>query len=521
MIGTLAHPGELRRYSLVALNAGVRLAIIYWLVEAWVFQDDPRFADKAIPLRNTLVVGSLSMLFPVIWYRRGLSWSTYPIGLDIVYLSIFALDMAGNSLDLYERSAHFDLIPHLHGPGAFSLIISVYWARTRYPTAPFLPDHRWLVESTLIGTSIATTVHVVMEAQEYYTDVVAGTTNVQGIADTVNDLVVGIVGALVYPPLAIRWFLPGRVRIGLMSVATVVDLAALGWIALFPLGPLLTDFAHDRVATPLPATPMSAEVRENLLTAARAGREARSAPTTGELHNAHFSATPDELMSALTGGFQSIEGDVGMTGETPVMRHDPRDPVEMTFIEWLEIVSAADFAVVKIDVKRDKIGPIIADLRTATQQFGLRESSLILNADVLRGPAAYGDLNWMEQIYNRAGLELEEQDLVELAAAFPSATISIGLATGRVAGGGGYRADDVREVRDLAERVREAGASRVVVAARWDLLTVEFMESMIQEGIVMDIWNSVTILSPADPEAEAARLRARYGDALGTIDLRR
>jgi hypothetical protein len=277
---------------------------------------------------------------------------------------------------------------------------------------------------------------------------------------------------------------------------------------------------HDRYATSLPSTPISGEVKARLFAEAEAGAAERQRSLEGELRNAHFSATVGELSSALTGGFQSIEGDVGMTGEIPVMRHDPRDRVEMTFIEWLEIVSAAHFAAVKIDVKRDKIGPIIEDLKTAMRDFGLRESSLIINADVLRGPGAYGELNWIELSYNRLGLELEGEDLVELASAFPSATISIGLASGRVAGGGGYRAADVTAVRELAARLRAAGASRVVVSARWDLLTVEFVESMIEERIVMDIWNNVTILSPADPAAEIKRLRARYGDAIGVIDLR-
>ena len=79
---------------------------------------------------------------------------------------------------------------------------------------------------------------------------------------------------------------------------------------------------------------------------------------------------------------------------------------------------------------------------------------------------------------------------------------------------------DVEAVRDLAERLRAARTSRVVVAAGWDLLTVEFVEGMIDERIVIDIWNSLTIVSPDDPAAEVERLRRRYGDGLGTIDLR-
>lgn len=226
-------------------------------------------------------------------------------------------------------------------------------------------------------------------------------------------------------------------------------------------------------------------------------------------------------MLALTGGFHSIEGDVSMVGDVPVMRHEARDPVSLTFIEWLEIVSAADFAIVKIDVKRDKVGPIIADLERAIDDFGLREESLLINGDVLEGPGAYGDVSWMEAAYNRLGLEIEEADLIELANAFPSAAVSIGFATGRVPGGGGYTAADVAAVRDVVEQLHDIGVRRIVVSARWDLLTVEFVEGMIEERVVIDIWNNVTLVSPENPEAEAQRLRNRYGDAIGTIDLRR
>jgi len=328
----------------------------------------------------------------------------------------------------------------------------------------------------------------------------------------VNDLFAGVIGSATYPPLAIRWFLPGKARVGWRLMATAGALSAFAWAAMVPFGPLVTDLVHDRVATPLPEEPLNAEVKTALLEAARAGAGARGAPPAGEIRHAHVGSTPAELMAALTGDFQSIEGDVGMTGETPVMRHDPRDPVGMTFLEWLEIVAPADFAIVKIDVKRDKVGPIIEDLRTAIRDYGLREDSLLINADVLKGPAAYGELNELEVLYNRAGLELEPQDLVEMADAFPQAAISIGLTTGRVAGGGGYRPADVDAVRDLATSLRAGGTTRVVVAARWDLLTLEFVEGVIDERIVIDVGNSLTILSPDNPDAEVERLRRRYGD---------
>jgi hypothetical protein len=64
-------------------------------------------------LRNLVVAGGMSLAFPglhLAWERR--RWRRYPFGLDSLHLCIFWLDMAGNSLNLYDRHLHFDLVPH-------------------------------------------------------------------------------------------------------------------------------------------------------------------------------------------------------------------------------------------------------------------------------------------------------------------------------------------------------------------------------------------------------------------------
>lgn len=125
-----------RTASAVAVNLALRAAIVFWLAEAWVMQEDPRFAGKAIPERNTLIVGALALAPPAYWLRRGLAWRRYPFGFDALYLSIFALDMAGNSFDLYRQYGFFDLIPHFHGPG----VTRCWWARSgRRRAIPSVP----------------------------------------------------------------------------------------------------------------------------------------------------------------------------------------------------------------------------------------------------------------------------------------------------------------------------------------------------------------------------------------------
>jgi hypothetical protein len=156
------------------------LSILYFLGEGLLFPDDPRFAGKAIPARNAIIVLTFSLLFPVL-YRRTKRWDRYPFWLDNLYLSIFWLDMAGNSFNLYDSYYYFDLVPHFHGPGALALVLLVGF------------NLHWLAA---MGASHI--LHTLLEIQEYYTDVLLGTHNVRGVEDTVHDLAAGLVGMAVY-----------------------------------------------------------------------------------------------------------------------------------------------------------------------------------------------------------------------------------------------------------------------------------------------------------------------------------
>jgi hypothetical protein len=163
------------------LNAALRLSIAYFLAEVLLHPDDRRFAGKAIPVRNLVVVGGLSLLFPAL-HGLGRRWRAYPVWSDDLYLSIFWLDMAGNSFDLYDRYYYFDLIPHCHGTGAIAVVFRAA-----------------LGLSTGRAVALANLIHALLEAQELLTDVFAGTHNVRGTWDTIRDLVVGVVGTGLYP----------------------------------------------------------------------------------------------------------------------------------------------------------------------------------------------------------------------------------------------------------------------------------------------------------------------------------
>jgi hypothetical protein len=168
------------RMAGAAVNVLLRASIGYFLAEVLLNPEDPRFAGKAIPIRNLIIVGGLSLLFPALHVLRR-RWARYPVWTDNVWLSLFWLDMAGNSFNLYDRYLHFDLIPHFHGTGASAVALQRGFGLTR---------GRAFV--------IATVLHSALEVQEYATDVFFGTHNVRGWWDSAGDIAVGLLGAGAY-----------------------------------------------------------------------------------------------------------------------------------------------------------------------------------------------------------------------------------------------------------------------------------------------------------------------------------
>lgn len=120
------------------------------------------------------------MLFPVL-HRFVRSWKAYPFWFDSLYLSIFFLDMAGNSVNAYNTRPGFDLLTHWYGPGALAVVLMGAFAI-----------------GPLAAAGFSTMLHTLLEVQEIYGDQVLGTKNVRGIMDTANDLMAGLVGATLF-----------------------------------------------------------------------------------------------------------------------------------------------------------------------------------------------------------------------------------------------------------------------------------------------------------------------------------
>jgi hypothetical protein len=172
------------------INIAFRAGILLMTVDALLHPQDDRYAGKSLGPRDMLISVGFAMLFPLFWKLRyqNKQWTAYPWWYDNLYLSIFFVDMLGNFLNLYNTWLEWDHIPHSHGPGALAIVIAGAFG---FPI--------------LTGIGMATLLHVVLDIQEFYGDVLRGTHNVRDLQDQMNDLLSGVIGVVVYGIVWWRW----------------------------------------------------------------------------------------------------------------------------------------------------------------------------------------------------------------------------------------------------------------------------------------------------------------------------
>jgi hypothetical protein len=168
------------------VNVALRISIVAVILEALRRPDDPRFRGKAIGTRGSVMIPA-SLLFPIAQALPARRGRPYPIGTDTLYLSMLALDLAGNHFGWYDRYRYFDAIPHAHGTGAVTIAAAELFD---------LPP--------LSAVGVAQVGHILLEAQEYYSDVLFDLRNVRGTWDTVNDLLAGAAGSVAYAAILAR-----------------------------------------------------------------------------------------------------------------------------------------------------------------------------------------------------------------------------------------------------------------------------------------------------------------------------
>lgn len=164
----------------VLINIVLRLLLVLFTVDSLLNAGDERFAGKALGPRNLVILFGFAMLFPVL-FRLTKQWKQYPWWFDAGYLSIFFLDMAGNSVNAYNTRPGFDLLPHFYGPGMLAVVLMGAFAI-----------------GPLAAAGFGTMLHALLEVQEIYGDHFLGTKNVRDLMDTANDLMAGLIGATLF-----------------------------------------------------------------------------------------------------------------------------------------------------------------------------------------------------------------------------------------------------------------------------------------------------------------------------------
>ena len=227
---------------------------------------------------------------------------------------------------------------------------------------------------------------------------------------------------------------------------------------------------------------------------------------------------PYQLLSALESPTFSVEANVTVIDGTAFLQHDPREPVGMPLLEFLEYAAIADFPIVKLDLKRDRVGTIIEEVQQAIDRFGLDPRRLQFNADVFRGPGvkndifgARSDLSFTDRMYNLIVMELETSDLVRVAEHFSESTILISSTTPTGPREEGYSEDHLVQFIRAAHEIRQVNPGQsLAFVVRGDLAArsgPQLMEGLTAiENSYVSAWWSADV-PPMSGEIETLRAR--------------
>lgn len=220
---------------------------------------------------------------------------------------------------------------------------------------------------------------------------------------------------------------------------------------------------------------------------------------------------PYQLLSALETPTFSVEANVTVIDGTGFLQHDPRVPVGMALLDFLEYAAIAEFPIVKLDLKRDRVGPVIAEVQEAIDRFDLDPERVHFNADVFRGPGVSNDIfgartdkSFSDRMYNLMVMELETSDLVRVARHLPESTIVISSTTPTGPLDEGYSEKHLTRFIWAAAEVREASPDQsLVFAVRGDLAALsgpEFLDALalIEDSDIAAWWSEDAASTPEE-----------------------
>ena len=156
-----------------------------------------RFADKAFGAR-LLAYAVLMLLVPVVWLlveRRRESRRPPPYGAFALVMLPFLVDVTGNSLDLYDSVVFWDDLNHFVNWALLCGGLGAIWLAGVRPV--------WAV--TLVVTGLGAVLAIGWELGEWWTFIRHGTELDTAYEDTLADMTLGTLGALVAGLAVRRW----------------------------------------------------------------------------------------------------------------------------------------------------------------------------------------------------------------------------------------------------------------------------------------------------------------------------
>lgn len=205
------------------------------------------------------------------------------------------------------------------------------------------------------------------------------------------------------------------------------------------------------------------------------------------MRNAHYANTRSQLAFALSGPYNTVEGDLRMRDGVPVMQHDDISRRDLTFEQWAILVHRAGKHL-RMDFKEaTALAPVEAILR----RLGIPDDVLTFNVSAA--------LPWSEG-------HVPVDDVVALRAHHPGSWITINLA---VPDGPVYR-----YAACVARRLGPERLGTTVLAGFVNEPEIRRLRSAFE---FVNAWN-VPSLKALDIATESARLRAIGVN--GMLDLR-
>ncbi|MBE7325736.1 hypothetical protein IEQ44_13870 [Nocardioides sp. Y6] len=180
-------------------NVSAKAGLVLLLVFALLFPDDSNMRDKAAGVR-AVVYPLLAFTVPAIWYVHWRERSSFPWLADFLVTITCFTDILGNRLDMYDSIVWFDDWMHFMNTGLLAAAVIL------------LTMHRSVTLGRVVERALAVgaTGAIAWEIGEFFAFISGSSERRFAYADTLSDLGLGVLGALVAAVLIHRLWARGR-----------------------------------------------------------------------------------------------------------------------------------------------------------------------------------------------------------------------------------------------------------------------------------------------------------------------